>query len=143
MKALTEAAKRAAAEGSRKWRVIPDSPVDRFEVSGAEALLGMRDPGEGAWQELIGLVRPLLDELTRTPLAAIALQLDGGAALVHLGTEPLRLDLSDLAVRANQRRESLSEASWSAPRRSTVRWSHRPGVAPGAAVRARVRGALR
>jgi hypothetical protein len=116
LQALTEAAQRAAAEGSRKWRVIPDSPVDRFEVQGAEAILGMRDAGEGAWRELIGLVRPLLDELTSAPLAAIALHLDAGATLVHQGTEPLRLDLSDLAMRANQRREGLSEATWSAPR---------------------------
>jgi hypothetical protein len=116
VQALSEAAKRATAEGARKWRVIPDSPVDRFEVDGAEATLGMRDAGEGAWQELIALVRPLLDELTRAPRAAIALQLDGGATLVHQGTEPLRLDLSELAVHAHQRGESRSEGTWSAPR---------------------------
>ena len=89
--------------------------MDRLEVLGAEAILGMRDAGEGAWRELLGLVRPLLDELTSAPLAAIALQLNTRATLVHQGTEPLRLDLSDLAMRANQRRDGLSEATWSAP----------------------------
>jgi hypothetical protein len=119
LQALTEAAQRAAAEGSRKWRVTPDSPVDRFEVDGADATLGVRDAGDGAWQALAGLVRPLLGELTRTPVAAIALQVDRGATLVHQGTEPLRLDLSTLAVRADQWRDDQLEATWMSTPKAT------------------------
>jgi hypothetical protein len=113
-KALSEAAKRAAGEGSRTWLVTPDSPVDVFDVDGASATLGIHDPGEGAWKDLAGLVRPLLGELTASPLAAIALEVDNGATLVHVGTEPLTVDLSTRAIQAVHWRDGQSEARWTA-----------------------------
>jgi hypothetical protein len=113
--ALGAASKRAAGEGSRTWLVSPDSPVDKFEVDGVNATLGIHHQGEGAWQDLAALVRPLLRELTASPLAAIALEVDGGAKLVHQGTEPLTLDLSTLTVRADHWRDSQSLARWTAP----------------------------
>jgi hypothetical protein len=113
--ALAETARRAAAEGSRTWLISPDSPVDRLEADGASAALGIHDPGEGAWKGLIEVLRPLLGELTASPRAAIALEVDGGARLVHQGTEPLTLDLSGLTVRATHWRDGDSQARWTAP----------------------------
>jgi hypothetical protein len=110
--ALDDAANRAVAEGSRTWLVTPDSPVDTFDVDGVTAKLGIHNPGEGAWKDLAQLVRPLLRELTASPLAAIALEVDGGAKLVHQGTEPLTLDLSALAVRADHWRDGQSLTRW-------------------------------
>lgn len=115
LNALSDAAKRAAAEGSRTWLVSPDSPVDEFEVDGAMATLGIHDPGEGAWEACAALVRPLLGELTASPLAAIALEVTGGPALYHQGREPLTLDLSHLTVRAVHWREGQSQGRWTAP----------------------------
>jgi len=112
---LVVAAKRAADEGSQTRVVTPDSPVDRFGADGAGATLGIHDRGEGAWEVLAGLVRPLLKKLTASPVAAIALQVDDGATLVHQGTEPLRLDLSRLAVRADHWRGSDSAGRWTSP----------------------------
>jgi hypothetical protein len=113
--ALREAGRRAAQEGSQTRVVEPDSPVDQIAVDGATATLGVDDPGEGAWQTLAALLRPLLRDLTRSPVAAIALHVDGGATLVHEGVSPLRLDVSSLAVRAMLWRNSQSEGRWSAP----------------------------
>lgn len=112
---LSDAAKRAAAQGSRTWLVSPDSPVDRFEVDGASATLGIHDPGEGAWEAFASLVRPLLGELTASPLAAIALDVTAGPALLHQGSEPLTLDLSHLTVRIVHWRDGQSEGRWTAP----------------------------
>jgi hypothetical protein len=63
---------------------------------------------EGAWATLIQVVRPLLAELTHSPLAAIELRGNGGAELVHQGTDALRPDLSSLGVRAVHWRNSDS-----------------------------------
>jgi len=73
------------------------------------ATLGIHDAGDGAWAALIQVVRPLLADLTRSPLAAIALH---DAELVHQGTDALRLDLSSLAVRAVHWRDSDSLGTW-------------------------------
>jgi hypothetical protein len=110
---LSDTAERAAAEGSRSWTVTPDSPVDTIDVGDVRAVLGLHDDGEGAWKDLAALVRPLLADLTSSPLGAIGLTVDGEPALEHLGTEPLRLDLSGLTVRADHWRDGGSEARWS------------------------------
>src|SRR5260370_36670399 len=99
--ALGGAGKRTAGEGSRTWLVSPDSPVDTIDVDGVSAKLGIHHPGEGAWQEFLALARPLLRELTSSPVAAIALEVNGGARLVHQGTEPITLGLASLTVRVD------------------------------------------
>jgi hypothetical protein len=115
LESVVAAAGEAAREGSRTWLVLPDSPVDHIAVDGAEATLGMRDPAEGAWAKLAALLRPLLDELTASPAAAIALELGAGARLVQRGTDTLGLDLSQLTVEAVHWREGSAEGEWSAP----------------------------
>jgi hypothetical protein len=112
---LRRAADAAAAAGSRSWLVTPDSPVDRIEIDGATAILGMRDPADGPWGALAALLRPLLESLTQWPLAAVQFEMDGRARLVHLGSEPLDIDLSDLAVEAVHWRDSEAVGRWSAP----------------------------
>lgn len=111
---LDAAAQKAAAEGSRSWVALPDSPVDRVQVDAAEATLGMRDSAEGAWGELARRLRPMLHDLTSSPRAAIALEVADGARLVHLGQEELEVDLSKLALEAVQWRGDDAEARWEA-----------------------------
>jgi hypothetical protein len=110
---MEEASRGVAGEGSRGWSPLPDSPVDRLQVNDMSATLGIHENGDGAWAALIQLVRQLLVELTGAPAAAIALEADGAnAALVHRGSNPLRLDLSSLAVRAVHWRGSESQGVW-------------------------------
>jgi hypothetical protein len=111
---LDAAGQKAVAEGSRTWVALPDSPIDRLQVGAAEATLGMREPAEGAWATLAALLRPLLADLTSSPRAAIALEVDDGARLVHRGHEELKVDLSDLALEAVQWRGDDAEARWAA-----------------------------
>jgi len=125
--ALGEAAARAAGVGSGAWLVRPDSPVDTIDVDGAEATLGIHDEGDGAWETLVGLVRPLLKELTASPEAAIALDVDGGATLVHLGTQPLPVDLSTVELRAVHWRDDEALAEWSATISEPDEVAARPG----------------
>lgn len=106
------AADTAASEGSRTWRVVPDSPVDRVRVHTAEAVLGMRDKGDGAWAALLAGVRPLLHELTGSPSAALALEVGGGARLVHVGHDELQVDFAALAIEAVQWRGDDSVSRW-------------------------------
>jgi hypothetical protein len=112
-RSVGEAAHAAAEEGSREWSPLPDSPVDRVQVSGVSATLGIHENGDGAWPALIRLVRDLLVDLTGLPSAAIALEGNGGGAeLVHRGTNPLRLDLSSLSIRAVHWRGDDSQGTW-------------------------------
>ncbi len=111
-KALAAAAKRAAAGGSLTSVISPDSPVDRIQVDGVTATLGIHDSGEGSWSDIAKPLRALLKDLTESPDAAIALEVDGGAKLVHRGTKPLELDLSKLTIKAVQWRGGSTEAQW-------------------------------
>ena len=111
---LESAAAEAAAEGPRTWTVVPDSPVDRVRVGDVDATLGMRDKGEGGWATLLGVLRPLLRDLTGSAVAAIALEVGDGARLVHLGSEPAQLDLASLEVEAVQWRDDDSVGHWTA-----------------------------
>lgn len=101
------------SEGSRTWKVLPDSPVDTVSVDGSSATAGIRDPADGAWGELLGVVRPLLTELTQSPVAAIALEVNDTATLVHLGGEPLRVDLTNVSLRGVHWRGDEAIGRWS------------------------------
>ncbi|WP_433303424.1 hypothetical protein ACQP2F_11970 [Actinoplanes sp. CA-030573] len=65
--------------------------------------------GPGEWPALAAAARRLLDRLTAFPRAAVAVTPDG--RLVHRGTEPLRLDLSTIAVRVTAWRGYYEPAS--------------------------------
>jgi hypothetical protein len=103
----------AIADGSRTWKVLPDSPVDMVSVDGVSATAGIRDPVEGAWGELLAVVRPLLGELTQSAIAALALAVDDATSLVHLGRDPLGVDLTNLGLRAVHWRGDEAVGRWS------------------------------
>jgi hypothetical protein len=124
---LLAVAKQAVSEGSRTWMIAPDSPVDQIEVDGVDAVLGIHDSGEGAWKDLAGLLRPLLGELTYSPRAALSLQVNDEADLVHQGSESLQLDLSRLTVQTNHWRDGESLGSWVAPVQDLGEVESRPG----------------
>lgn len=111
---LRNAAAASRAAGSRAWPILPDSPVDTIEAGETTATLGIHEDGEGPWGSLAGVLRTLLHDLTDSPRAAIGLQVDGGARLVHLGTEALPIDLSGLALRVVHWRGGASQDLWTA-----------------------------
>jgi hypothetical protein len=65
--------------------------------------MGIHDEPNNSWSEIAKLLQGLLGKLTSTPTAAIKLAVSEGgkeARLIHLGQQPLLLDLSVLNVRA-------------------------------------------
>jgi hypothetical protein len=114
---LQDAARTATASGNLAILPRPDSVIESIDLPGAKATLGIHDQAGGPWGRLIGLLRPLLGDLTRFPRAAIALEvLDNGQAarLIVRGADPLRLDLSKLEVQAILWRNDSLEGRWSA-----------------------------
>ncbi len=108
----------AASAGNLDASILPDAAIETIEVDGARASLGGNDEGDGAWAPLVAHLRRLLGELMRSPVSAVALEVDGARAarLEHRGREPLGLDLSSLTVRAvlwGPGYEMLDD--WSAP----------------------------
>jgi len=89
--------------GDLQLQMPPGSAVERIRVAGATATLPHSGEPDGAWGMLVSRCRRLLVVLTEQPRAALALHLseDGRKVeLGHLGTEPLLLDASTIAVRA-------------------------------------------
>jgi hypothetical protein len=118
---LQEEVAAAQAAGDLQQTPRPDSSIDSVELPGARARLGNNDRVSGPWAPLIDHLRSLLGELTRSPRAALGLEVkaDGrGARLVHLGSEPLRLNLDGLTVRAVLWRENRKAGDWTAPAES-------------------------
>jgi hypothetical protein len=88
--------------GNLELPMPPGSAVEQVRIAGATATLPHSGEQEGAWGGFVTRCRGLLVSLTEQPRAALALRLleEGRAAeLVHLGTEPLLLDPSTIAVR--------------------------------------------
>ena len=118
---LQREASSAAQAGDIQIMITPDAPVEAIQVGGAKAVLGANDQPGGAWGPLVEHLRRLLAELTASPRAAVSVQVsDDGkkARLVHLGDEPLRLDLSTLSVRAVLWEDYDRLGDWSAPPRA-------------------------
>lgn len=79
---------------------MPGGRTEEITLGSLSVVLPDEDPG-GPWSALAGRLRGLLDALTAFPVAAVVLEADdGAAALVHTGTETLRLRLSSLEVHA-------------------------------------------
>jgi hypothetical protein len=116
--ALTKEGASAVAAGNLSLTPKPDGSLESITVDSVRASLGANDDPKGPWQPLVSRLRQLLGDLTTQPLAAIAVRVqhDGAAAqLVHLGTEPLRLDLSALTVRAVLWQNHSVKGDWRAP----------------------------
>jgi hypothetical protein len=89
--------------GNLQLKASPDSSIDRIKTGSVNATLGANDEADEPWGSLIEQLREWLGDLTRSPRAAVALQVapDGQSArLVQQGEQALRLDLSELTVRA-------------------------------------------
>ncbi len=113
--ALAAEAAAAAAAGGLEVLPKPGAAIETYEVAGAKAKLGHHDEPEGPWGQLIEHVRDLSEDLTDQPRAAISVEVEPGgsaARLVHLGDEPLRLDLRDLSVRAVQWEQHQPAGDW-------------------------------
>jgi len=116
--ALTKQCAAAAGAGNLTLTPKPDGAQETITVDSARASLGANDDPAGPWQPLVTHLRQLLGDLTAQPRAAIAVQVepDGSSArLVHLGTEPIRLDLTALTVRAVLWRNYTTLGDWRAP----------------------------
>jgi hypothetical protein len=116
--ALAKEGADAVAAGNLSLMPKPDGAVETITIDSVQASLGANDDPIGPWQPLVSRMRQLLGDLTAQPRAAIAVQIaqDGASAqLVHLGTEPLRLDLSALTVRAVLWQNYATRGDWRAP----------------------------
>ena len=85
----------AAAEGPDIVRPTPrDGATEVVEAAGHSLRLGSNDPPPPPWKGLVRRLRDLVeDRATRDPVAAIELVAGrDGVALVHAGSESLRLD---------------------------------------------------
>jgi hypothetical protein len=81
----------------------PDAAEEVLELTatGPVSIAGITG-GTGDWPSLAAASRRLLDRLTDFPRAAVAVShpSPGVARLVHRGTDPVRVDLGTVAVRA-------------------------------------------
>lgn len=113
IRALVEAVIEPPPPASRR----PDTAEEVLELdaTGPVAIAGLRD-GPGEWPRLATAARRLLDRLTDFPRAAVSVTHAAGdvARLVHRGTDPVRLDLGVIAVRATAWRGHYEPAGdWS------------------------------
>jgi hypothetical protein len=116
--ALAREGAAAVTAGNLSLTPKPDGALETITVDSARASLGANDDPDGPWQPLINHLRQLLGDLTAQPRAAIAARVepDGASArLEHLGTEPLRLDLTALTVRAVLWQNYTTRGDWRAP----------------------------
>jgi hypothetical protein len=114
---LQDLIKTTTPAGDLQIKAKPDSSVDRIRVGAVNAILGANDEADEPWNGLIEELREWLGTLTRSPRAAVALEVapDGQSArLVQQGEQALRLDLSKLTVRAVLWEEYLTKGDWSA-----------------------------
>lgn len=108
----------AAVKDSLSVPLAPGEAAEKINLPHAHASVGIHYEAENSWGNLIDHLRLLLSTLTTFPNAAIRLEVspDGQTArLVHLGTDPIRLDLSDLTVRAVLWNGYLNEGDWYSP----------------------------
>jgi hypothetical protein len=116
--ALAKEGASAVAAGNLSLTPKPDGSLETIAVDSVLASLGANDDPKGPWQPLVSRLRQLLGELTTQPLAAVTVRVEQegtSAQLVHLGTEPLRLDLSALTVRAVLWQNHSVKGDWRAP----------------------------
>jgi hypothetical protein len=97
---LREAADRCRRAGTVDLPPPLGGSLDTVLVGRSRLKLGDDQPAPDPWGALTERLRLLLGELTAFPTAALALESDqAGAAVRHLGSEPLELDLAQGTVR--------------------------------------------
>jgi hypothetical protein len=115
---LSSLATAAQQAGDLSIKPTPGSPIETLQVAGATARIGAYDEPEEPWGSLFEQLRGLLGSLTAAPQAALTVQVDpdGQAArLIHLGAQPLTIDLSELQVRAVLWESYNKQADWQSP----------------------------
>jgi hypothetical protein len=89
--------------GSLSITPPPDASIVRINTGKTQASFGFNEEPEGPWGDLAAFFAELLCSLTQQPVAALMVEVSqhgNHAKLVHLGTEPLKLNLASLNVRA-------------------------------------------
>ncbi len=89
--------------GKIKRIPMPGSPVEEINTGKARAEILDYVELEAGWKELVERLRQMLHDLTASPRAAIELHYLADKSeieLVHLGTTALKLDLSELVIKA-------------------------------------------
>ncbi len=89
--------------GNLRMPSAPHDSTERIDAGEAYATLGAGGQPREPWRSLVHQMRELLGSLTRTPAAAVGLELAGSgnlARLVHLGSQSLRLDFNEFVLRA-------------------------------------------
>lgn len=116
LESLKASVKAVALEGDLAIKPKPSSAVVNIETDRVKARMGIHDEPVGSWAELAESLKGLLGKLTNSPVAAITLDVDEGgryARLIHLGQQPLLLDLSQLEVRAVLWEGHMKVGDWS------------------------------
>jgi hypothetical protein len=90
----------------------PGSSFDRLDINDVRAEVPAGAAVEGDWATAVDLARRLLHDLTAAPTAAVALDASDGLRVVHVGTEPIELDLSELVVRAARLEDGAAVEHW-------------------------------
>lgn len=77
-----------------------DATIDRLRTAEGELVTSDKTTPEGPWGELLATARGLLDGLAASPVAAIAVEVQGPGLvrLVHRGTDSLPIRLETLSV---------------------------------------------
>lgn len=90
----------------------PGAAYELVEAGRSMARFEARADVAGPWAPLVGRCRALLDELITSPLAAIAatVEQDGLVRLVHLGPDPLPVELASLEVGLTLWRQGIESA---------------------------------
>lgn len=113
---LQRLADRAVAGGELQLQAPPDAAIEHINVGSVSARLPASADPPPPWSELVAALRQLLREGQRQPRAALVLVSDGPGhvRLRHAGSEPLRLDLSELAIRGTvwQGSTSVERLQW-------------------------------
>jgi hypothetical protein len=77
-----------------------DATVDSLEAGGHELEVSANASVDGPWGELLAVCREQLEGVGSSPVAAVALVIEGPGALrlEHRGTEPFPIELANLSV---------------------------------------------
>lgn len=127
---LSSLATAAQQAGDLSIKPTPGAPIETLQVAGVTARIGAYDEPEEPWGPLFEQLRELLGSLTAAPQAALTVQVapDGQAArLIHLGSQSLTIDLSELRVRAVLWESYNKQADWQSPASDQGRQIATPG----------------
>ena len=103
IEAVRDALAAVAGVATPPETMVLEAVSETATIGRTYASVGRHDVPDGPWGDLFVLLRRLLDEGTSRPLAAVNLETDARgsfARLVHLGSDPLEVDLSRVTLGA-------------------------------------------